>query len=64
MRSVAQLIHSNAINARMPTVKVDDGKVDIYYETHGEGPEKVLFITGNQLSADYVWNHLRARIPN
>jgi pimeloyl-ACP methyl ester carboxylesterase len=30
----------------MPTVKVDDGKVDIYYELHGEGPEKVLFITG------------------
>jgi hypothetical protein len=41
-------------NARMPTVKVDDGKVDIYYELHGEGPEKVLFITGKQISSDYV----------
>ena len=43
----------------MPTVKVDDGKVDIYYELHGEGPEKVLFITGKQVSSDYVLVQMR-----
>ncbi len=51
LRSTRQLFGQNI--ARMPTVKVDDGKVDIYYELHGEGPEKVLFITGKQKSSDY-----------
>jgi len=30
----------------MPTVKVDNNSVEIYYELHGEGPHKILFIVG------------------
>lgn len=46
MRASKIIIERNIVT--MPTTKVDDGKVDIYYELHGEGPEKVLFITGEQ----------------
>jgi len=38
----------------MPTVKVDKGRVKLYYELFGEGEQKILFVMGLG-AAGYAW---------